>query len=138
VESSNELASMTKRAASAEFYVESPFRNSRFVIVTCVFVLDLCLCALVLLGCWRQSNLQVAFMIALVILFLVAMWRLGFRTHEDIRILFEAGQIEELEKGSAFDKVLGGTTNILLGGLFTGFVLAALCLGALGNVILSR
>ena len=135
---SNRLPLMKDYASSAEFYVQSPFHNSRFLLVTCCFVLDLCLCAFVLVGCWRHANLQVALLMAFVTIYLVAAWRLGFRTHEEIHMLFETGQIEKLEKGSPLDKTLGATTGVLLGLLFATFVLVALSLAALGQVLLSR
>jgi hypothetical protein len=135
---SDRLPLMKDYPSSAEFYVQSPFHNSRFLLVACCFVLDLCLCAFVLVGCWRHSNLQVASFMAFVIIFLVAAWRLGFRTHEQIHMLFETGQIGKLEKGSALDKTLSATTGVLLGLLFATFVLAGSSLAALGQVLLSR
>jgi hypothetical protein len=69
---------------------------------------------------------------------LVGTWRLGFRTYEQIHILFETRQIEKVEKGSALDKLLGATTSMILSGLFSTFILAGFCLAALAKVLLSR
>jgi hypothetical protein len=138
VEPSNQLTSMTNQASSAEFYTQAPFHNSQFILITCVFTLDLAFCAFALLESWRHSNLQVAICMAFVIMFLVGTWRLGFRTYEQIRILFETGQIGKVEKGSALDKLLGTTTSIMMSGLFSTFILAGFCLAALAKMLPSR
>ena len=138
MEPSNQPTSMTNQASSAEFYVRSAFHNSHFTLITCVFALDLVFCAVVLFESWRRSNLQVAIFMGFVIVFLVGTWRLGFRTYEQIHILFETRQIEKVEKGSALDKLLGATTSMILSGLFSTFILAGFCLAALAEVLLSR
>ncbi|MGB8540326.1 MAG: hypothetical protein WCD49_01700 [Candidatus Acidiferrales bacterium] len=129
-------ASIKSTGVNVEFYVRSPFRNVLFIIVTCMLGLDLVLCALILIVARRHLTLSTASFIAFVMFYMVAIWILGFRTHEKIRTLFEVRRIEQVETGSPLDTILGAATNMILGGLFAAFVLAGFCLGALGEVLL--
>jgi hypothetical protein len=138
MELSNQFSPTKNRGSSGEFYAHSAFHNSTFFIAACLFVLDLILCAFALVMCLRHSNLQAAFCTGFGVVFLVALWFLALRAHEEIHVLFEAGQIKELEKGSALDKVLDVTTRMIISGLFGAFALAGFCLVAFGLVLLSR
>jgi len=129
---------MRDRAPSAEFYVRSPFRNPFFIVATSTLSIDLLLCALLLAGGWRHLTLLTVSVIAFAIIYLVAMWRLGLRVHEEIHLLFETGQIVKLEKGSPLDRVLRANTNMLIGGLFTTSIMLGFCLAAIGQVLFSR
>jgi hypothetical protein len=126
------------QASSAEFYLRSPFRNSTFSVVAFLLLLDLLVCALVLAISLRRSNFQAALCAGLAAAFLLALGRLGLWAHKEIRLLFETGQIRQLERGSALDKVIGVATRLIIGGLFGSFFLAGFCLAAFGRVLLSR
>jgi len=121
---------------NAEFYMRSPFCNFFFKAVTCLFSLAFLCWALILVGSWRHLTFQVIVLLAFVICFLVAIYGLGLRVHERIHILFESGRIEEFDKGSPLNEVLGATTDMILSGLFLSLALAVLCLAALGKVLL--
>jgi hypothetical protein len=135
---SEQVKLTSNHASSAEFYVRSPFRNYFFTMVTGVFALALICWALILVAGWRYLPLQVIILLAFVICFLIAIYRLGLRVHERIHVLFETGQIGKLDKGSPLDKVLGATTNMILSGLFLSLALVVLCLVSLGKVLFLR
>jgi hypothetical protein len=76
--------------------------------------------------------------IGFVVFLLIVTWNLGYRAHEQIRMLFMAKKIEQVERGSVLGTVLDTTSNTLLGGLFAAFLLAGFCLGALGQALSSH
>jgi hypothetical protein len=126
----NERTSGTGQASIPQFYLHSPFRNPTFFIVTCLFVVDLVFCALALVFCLRESNLQAAFCVGFAVVLLVSLWRLGIWAHKEIQLLFKTAQITDLEKGSALDKLIVVTTRMTLSGLSGSFFLAGVCLAA--------
>jgi hypothetical protein len=132
------ISLMKDRAPSAEFYVQSPFRYRPFIYITIMFAFDLLVCAFIVIWGWRRLGFSTGSYMAFIVVFLVGLWRLGFRVHEQIYIQFVAGRIEKLERGSPIDKVLLATTEMVLGGLSGIGLLTAFCLVALGERIFSH
>jgi hypothetical protein len=113
---------MKDRAPSAEFFVQSPFRSRIFPATTAAWAFVVVNIALVAVHSLRSQNLISLFFSALATIALVATWWGVFRIHKSIRRLFEDGQIEKLEKGSALDKVLHESSALIQSGFFYAFL----------------
>ncbi len=137
METSGLVTLIEDRGPAERFYLRSPFRHQPFLIVTFMFVLDLLACAFLLAWRWQQLSLPPISFIAFVAVYLIAAWRLGLRTHEEIHLIL-AGGTATPEGATLIDKLLRATTNALIGGLIATFMLAGFCLAALGEVLASR
>src|SRR6266851_1533738 len=126
---------MENRSVNADFFAQSKFRSSIFNYGAIVFGMDLLLCTLIIVQSWRHGQLtfQMAIYLAFLVFLLLAVWGHGTLTHELIHNLFVSGQMDKLEKDSAFDKVLNAAKRMITVGQFAAFAAVCCALLALGQ-----
>jgi hypothetical protein len=120
------------------FFDRSAFRYRPFAIMTGMFVLDLLICIIFIVGGWRRLSIFGVFFIVFAIVYLVGIWTTALQVHANIRLMFETGQLGNPEKGSPLYKVLTITTNLLTAGFIASFMLVGYCLAVVADVFPSR
>lgn len=124
----DELMPIKDHVPGLAFIVRLPFRNEYFLIATIVFALDLLICGILLTAGWQYLTSESIVCVAVVAIFFTGTWRIGFRAHQNIHLLFAGGQIEKVEKGSPLDKILGVSCDLILTGLLSTGLVSFYCL----------
>ena len=127
-----------ENAEGAEFYLQSPFRNSIFKLITARFIFNIVGGLAILYLGWRSSNTGFIFFICFSLVIMVGWWDLSLRTHEEIRGLFISGQIQKVEKNSAMERILICNKRLILGGFAGVLMLMGYMLTALQHAVLKR
>jgi hypothetical protein len=119
------------RLSRAPFFARSPFRYRPFAVATGLLGLLLIDSIFFLIWGWRRLSIFGVIFMMLAILYVVGIWTSALRMHEEVRTLFETGQLGNPEKGSPLHKILVIITNLLTGGLIATYILVGFCLWVL-------